>query len=72
MGLAWDLVGFQDILKKVIELKKACLELETAHDVDKDLQEFCTSSPVHKAAVHEEAGSCDPLEGFHDCGHKQE
>ena len=43
MGLAWDLVGFHDLLKKVIELKKACLELETAHDVDKDLQEFRTS-----------------------------
>lgn len=40
MGLAWDLVGFQDLLKEVIELKKACLELETAHDVNKDLQEF--------------------------------
>lgn len=41
MGLAWDLVGFQDLLKEVIELKKACLE--TAHDVNKDLQEFRTS-----------------------------
>lgn len=43
MGLAWDLVGFQDLLKEVSELKKACLELETAHDVNADLQEFCTS-----------------------------
>ena len=43
MGLAWDLVGFQDLLKQVSELKKACLELETAHDVNDDLQEFRTS-----------------------------
>ena len=43
MGLAWDLVGFQYLLKEVSELKKACLELETAHDVNEDLQEFRTS-----------------------------
>lgn len=43
MGLAWDLVAFQYLLKEVSELKKACLELETAHDVNKDLQEFRTS-----------------------------
>ena len=43
IGLAWDLVGFQDLLKEASELKKACLELETARDVNKDLQEFRTS-----------------------------
>ena len=43
MGLAWDLVGFQYLLKEVSDLKKACLELETAHDVNEDLQEFRTS-----------------------------
>lgn len=43
MGLAWDLVGFQDLLKEVSALKKARLELETAHDVNEDLQEFRSS-----------------------------
>ena len=47
MGLAWYLVGFQDLVKEISELKKACLELETAHDVNGDLQKFRTSLLLH-------------------------
>ena len=43
MALAWDLVGFQDLIKEASELKKNCLELETAHDVNENLPEFRTS-----------------------------
>lgn len=43
MALAWDLVGFQDLLKEANELKMTCLELETAHDVNENLPEFRTS-----------------------------
>lgn len=40
MGLVWDLVGFQDLLKEACELKKTCFELETAESVTEVLKTF--------------------------------